>query len=356
MSDGESPPGGRGYTPPAAPPAPARRSLLDDLARPHDDNPIAQQPHDLQVMRHEKIAHSQRSLRSSSRLSTTACTETSSAAVGSSRMTRSGWSAIARAMPTRAFCPPESWCGKRSSSSSGRPTLRASSSQRRASRARPLDLAEAQDRIGDRARGGEARIEAVGRVLEHHLDALAHRQLGELLGRDGADILAVEHDRRRRSCRCSRITMVEVVDLPQPDSPTRPTLSPRLTAKLMPSTARNGFWLRRRLAPESFASVPPHALARIFLDELLDDQQRRAGHLGRDRWPGGWGLGRLGIVLGQEIAQRDAGARRRPHQLAGIGMRRRREDRGATARSRPRDPSPSPRRGRNRWRPGRDRG
>ncbi len=37
----------------------------------------------------------------------------------------------------------------------------------------------------------------------------------------------------------SRITMVEVVDLPQPDSPTRPTLSPRSTVKLMPSTARN---------------------------------------------------------------------------------------------------------------------
>ena len=37
----------------------------------------------------------------------------------------------------------------------------------------------------------------------------------------------------------SRITMVEVVDLPQPDSPTKPTLSPRATVKLMPSTARN---------------------------------------------------------------------------------------------------------------------
>ncbi len=36
-----------------------------------------------------------------------------------------------------------------------------------------------------------------------------------------------------------RMTMVDVVDLPQPDSPTRPTLSPRLTSKLTPSTARN---------------------------------------------------------------------------------------------------------------------
>ena len=37
----------------------------------------------------------------------------------------------------------------------------------------------------------------------------------------------------------SRITIIEVVDLPQPDSPTRPTLSPRAIEKLMPSTAGN---------------------------------------------------------------------------------------------------------------------
>ena len=36
------------------------------------------------------------------------------------------------------------------------------------------------------------------------------------------------------------------VDLPQPDSPTRPTLSPRSTVKLMPSTARNTSRLGRR--------------------------------------------------------------------------------------------------------------
>ena len=36
----------------------------------------------------------------------------------------------------------------------------------------------------------------------------------------------------------SRITIIDVVDLPQPDSPTRPTLSPWPTVKLMPSTAR----------------------------------------------------------------------------------------------------------------------
>ena len=49
----------------------------------------------------------------------------------------------------------------------------------RARRSRPRHVAEAQDRIGDGARRREARVEAVGRVLEHHLDALAQRQRGE---------------------------------------------------------------------------------------------------------------------------------------------------------------------------------
>ena len=57
-----------------------------------------------------------------------------------------------------------------------------------------LDVAHAQDRIGNRARRGEARIEAVGRILEHHLDALAHGRSGKGFRRDRADILAVESD------------------------------------------------------------------------------------------------------------------------------------------------------------------
>ena len=57
-----------------------------------------------------------------SRCRITTCTDTSSAAVGSSSTSSFGLSATARAMPTRAFCPPESWCGKRVSSSRGKPT------------------------------------------------------------------------------------------------------------------------------------------------------------------------------------------------------------------------------------------
>ena len=84
-----------------------------------------------------------------------------------------------------------------------------------------------------------------------------------------------------------RITMVEVVDLPQPDSPTRPTLSPRCTVKLMPSTARNIGGSAVGVAPLRLNSPAKRAagvLARIFLDELFDHQQRRAV-AGRRRRP-----------------------------------------------------------------------
>ncbi|EAU48510.1 hypothetical protein R2601_03018 [Salipiger bermudensis HTCC2601] len=46
-----------------------------------------------------------------SRFSTSACTETSSAEVGSSRNSTSGSRISARAIATRWRWPPESWCG-----------------------------------------------------------------------------------------------------------------------------------------------------------------------------------------------------------------------------------------------------
>ena len=101
------------------------------------------------------------------------------------------------------------------------------------------------------------------------------------------------------------------------------------------------------------------ALARIFLDELFDDEQRLRGSPSTEalslagRSPTRLGAARL--LLRQQIAQRDAGPRRRAHQLLGVGVLGRGEDVRATARSRPRGPSPSPPRGRNRRRPGRDR-
>ena len=69
--------------------------------------------------------------RSSSRLSTVACTETSSAETGSSATSSSGSSASARAMLTRWRWPPENCRGWASSARGPSPTSSSSSRQRR---------------------------------------------------------------------------------------------------------------------------------------------------------------------------------------------------------------------------------
>ncbi len=66
----------------------------------------------------------------------------------------------------------------------------------------------------------------------------------------------------------SRITIIDVVDLPQPDSPTRPTLSPWPTVKLMPSTARNlsgsvGGLRENSFAREAVAPWRAYSLTRL---------------------------------------------------------------------------------------------
>src|SRR5262249_59473891 len=66
-------------------------------------------------------------------------------------------------------------------------------SERLAARAHllaPLRFAEPKDRISNGARGGEARIEAVGPILEYHLDAPAPPPSGQSLGGGASGDLA----------------------------------------------------------------------------------------------------------------------------------------------------------------------
>ena len=65
-----------------------------------------------------------------SRSVTAACTDTSSAETGSSATTTLAPPAKARAMPTRCFCPPDSWRGMRSANARGSFTRSSSSSMR----------------------------------------------------------------------------------------------------------------------------------------------------------------------------------------------------------------------------------
>ena len=96
-------------------------ALLDNLAEVHHEHAVGEQAHDVEVVRDEEVAHRE-ALRSAARSwRITACTDTSSAEVGSSRTRSLGSTAMARAIPTRCFWPPESWWGRRPRSSGGRP-------------------------------------------------------------------------------------------------------------------------------------------------------------------------------------------------------------------------------------------
>jgi hypothetical protein len=54
---------------------------------------------------------------------------------------------------------------------------------------------QAQQRVGDGAERSEARVEAVGRVLKHHLDLCALWRAAETVRRHPADLLSVKADR-----------------------------------------------------------------------------------------------------------------------------------------------------------------
>ena len=76
------------------------------------------------------------------------------------------------------------------------------------------------------------------------------------------------------------------------------------------------------------AKPPADALARIFLDQLLDHQQRLAvARRAASAAPlslaaAGCGCAAVGLAFRQQVAQRHARPRRRAHQLARVGVRR----------------------------------
>ena len=169
----------------------------------------------------------------SSRLTTCARIDTSSAETGSSRTTIFGFSASARAKPMRCRWPPENSCGKRLPCSGLRPTVRSSSSTR-ARLSRPL--------YRPCTRRGSATISRT--VIRGLSDAY------------GSWNTICNSRRMSRICRLrsrvmsrppnmivpdvgsiSFITVRPSVVLPQPDSPTRPSVSPSVSERSTPSTA-----------------------------------------------------------------------------------------------------------------------
>ena len=89
----------------------ARRALFDDLAVAHDDDFVGQGAHHLQVVADEQIGQFVTDLQFTQRSTIWACTDMSSALVGSSSMTNFGSSTMARAIAMRWRWPPENSCG-----------------------------------------------------------------------------------------------------------------------------------------------------------------------------------------------------------------------------------------------------
>ena len=77
----------------------------------------------------------------------------------------------------------------------------------------------------------------------------------------------------------SRITIIEVVDLPQPDLPDEADALAMPDGKTDAVDGAEHFGLGRRLAREQFGQRRGGALTRIFLDEFFDQKKRLCGGL-----------------------------------------------------------------------------
>ena len=132
------------------------------------------------------------------RFSTCACTETSSAEVGSSHTRKRGCVESARAIEIRCRWPPENWCGYFAPSARARPTCASSAATREATSARGRLRRLREDRLGDDVGDAPARIEARVGILEDHLHAAPRRALR------GAGRSRRRPPRRRRRIRSRR--------------------------------------------------------------------------------------------------------------------------------------------------------
>ncbi len=127
------------------------------------------------------------------RLSTCACTDTSSAEVGSSQTRNAGLPASARAIEMRWRWPPGELVRKLCAVGGGEADLLEQARYARGARARRLSAARSAQRLGDDVGDAPARIEARVGILEDHLHVAP---LGP--GRRHARRCAARHSESRR--------------------------------------------------------------------------------------------------------------------------------------------------------------
>ena len=185
------------------------------------------------------VPSSSRRFRSRSRIC--AWIVTSSAVVGSSAMSRSGSHARAMAIMIRWAMPPESSCGYERSrrSGSGMPTSCSSSSARfRASfRRMPRWISSVSPICRPTSQTGFNDDVGCWKIMASCWPRIERIWSARSLSRSRPSNVTVPASIRPGGG-TRRMIDSEVTLLPQPDSPTRPMISPRSTLNEMPSTAR----------------------------------------------------------------------------------------------------------------------
>ena len=209
-------------------------------------------------------------------LSTCACTDTSSAEVGSSQTRNSGCVASARAIEMRWRWPPENWCGNFVHVGGGQADrLQQLADALPCSAAVVGDQAVLAQRLADDVLHHPARVQARVRVLEDHLDAPAQR------AQPRRRLAAPRAASWPSKCTLPRVGSYRptssraTVLLPQPDSPTSASVLPRSIAKLTPSTACS-------------------ELARLALDHAVEPRRRDVEGLGEVAAPATSGAAHAG--------------------------------------------------------------
>ena len=174
--------------------------------------------------------------RSRSSSSTSPCTVTSSAVVGSSAISTSGCSASAMAIITRWRMPPESSCGycfSRLSASEMRTAF--SASTRALARLAARQAGMRLDRLDQLPADRQHRVERGHRLLEDHGDAVAadapHRAFAKRWRGRCRRAGCGRDEMRAAGCGSSRMIASAVIDLPEPDSPAMHSVSPRASVK-----------------------------------------------------------------------------------------------------------------------------
>ena len=182
--------------------------------------------------------------------------ETSSAETGSSQTMNSGLRISARAMQMRWHCPPENSCGSR-------PTTRVGSSPTALSTSWTSCSRFAGSLTPAITSGSATMSPILRRGLSEAIGSWKISCTRRRISRKASPCIAVRSwpsnstrpEVGRRNCSTARPS----VDLPQPDSPTRPSVSPRAICK-----AHAGHGMNDLVADG------------IFDDEIVDGEQRFA--------------------------------------------------------------------------------